>query len=138
MNQPRLGVLAVVVHEGHALLVQRANPPDAGLWGFPGGKVDWGETVEAAALRELIEETGVEAEAGAVLGQTDAITRTATGEVAFHYHLVAVLCRYRGGEPQADDDALAAEWVPVAEVLARARPMSARVDEVLRLALAAR
>ena len=56
---PRLAVLAVVLRGEQVLLVRRANPPDAGLWGYPGGKVDWGETVEAAALRELAEETGL-------------------------------------------------------------------------------
>lgn len=137
MKVPRLGVLAVVLHEGRALLVRRANPPDAGLWGFPGGKVDWGETVEAAAARELFEETGVRAKPGPVLGTTDAISRDGAGVVLFHYHLVAVLLRYESGTPQAGDDAAETEWVALDEVLARARPMSARVDEVARLALAA-
>lgn len=133
---PRLGVLAVVVEGDRVLLVRRANPPDAGLWGYPGGKVDWGETVEDAALRELAEETGIGATAGAILGQTDAITRDTTGAIAFHYHLVAVRCHSPQGTPQAADDALDAAWVPVTDVLARALPMSARVDEVLRRALA--
>ena len=133
---PRLGVLAVVLRGSEVLLVRRANPPDAGLWGYPGGKVEWGETVEAAALRELHEETGIRAEAGPVLGQTDAISRDSGGAVLFHYHLVAVACRYLGGSPEADDDALAAEWVAQADVLARRLPMSARVEEVLARALA--
>ena len=132
---PRLGVLAVVLRESEVLLVRRANPPDAGLWGFPGGKVEWGETVEEAAARELLEETGVRAVPGAVLGQTDAISRDAAGEVVFHYHLVAVACTYVTGAPVADDDALEAAWVPQEDVLARALPMSARVEEVLALAL---
>lgn len=132
---PRLGVLAVALRGGRVLLVRRANPPDAGLWGFPGGKVDWGETVEAAALRELHEETGITATPGPIIASGDAISHDESGAVAFHYHLVAVLCRAPQGEARAADDALAAEWVPVAEVLARARPMSARVDEVLRRAL---
>jgi ADP-ribose pyrophosphatase YjhB (NUDIX family) len=133
---PRLGVLAVVLRGPEVLLVCRANPPDAGLWGYPGGKVDWGETIEAAALRELHEETGLRAEVGAVLGQADAISRDAGGAVLFHYHLVAVACRYLGGVPVAGDDALAARWVAQADVLARRLPMSARVEEVLARALA--
>ncbi len=60
---PVPAVIAVVVHDGQALLVRRANPPDAGLWGFPGGKIEFGETVKAAATRELLEETGIHGEA---------------------------------------------------------------------------
>ncbi|MBW0156576.1 NUDIX hydrolase [Sedimentimonas flavescens] len=132
---PRLGVLAVVLRGDSVLLVRRANPPDAGLWGFPGGKVDWGETVEAAALRELAEETGVSADQGQIIASADAISHDDSGAVAFHYHLVAVQCRYRAGEPVAADDALEAAWVEVGQVLARQLPMSRRVDEVLRRAL---
>ncbi len=137
---PRLGVLAVALNASasEVLLVRRANPPDQGLWGFPGGKVDWGETVEAAAARDLAEETGLTARPGAILGQTDAISHDATGAVAFHYHLVAVACHGATGAPTAADDALEAAWVPVETVLARALPMSARVDEVLARALTAR
>ena len=50
--RPVVAVLAVVVQAGRILLVRRANPPDAGLWGFPGGKVEFGETIADAALRE--------------------------------------------------------------------------------------
>ncbi|MDD8022614.1 MAG: NUDIX hydrolase [Paracoccaceae bacterium] len=136
MPMPRLAVLAVVVRGDQVLLVRRANPPDAGLWGFPGGKVDWGETVEAAALRELAEETGITARSGPVLAGADAISRDDAGAVAFHYHLVAVVCHWQDGEPEAADDALDAAWVAQADVLARALPMSARVEEVLARALA--
>jgi ADP-ribose pyrophosphatase YjhB (NUDIX family) len=134
---PRLAVLAVVVRGDQALLVRRANPPDAGLWGFPGGKVDWGEPVEAAALRELAEETGITATAGPVLACTDAISRDETGAIAFHYHLVAVACHWQAGAPQAGDDALEAAWVAQDDILSGALPLSARVAEVLARALAA-
>ena len=132
---PRLAALAVTLHRGHVLLVKRKNPPDQGLWGYPGGKVDWGETVFKAATRELHEETGVRAETIGHLCNLDVILPGADGRVAHHFLLVAVLCRYLGGEARAGDDAMAAEWVPCAEVLARARPMSRDVDSVLALAL---
>lgn len=121
--------LAVVLREERVLLVRRANPPDAGLWGYPGGKVEPGETVEQAAVRELREETGVRAEAGAVL-----VTLKARGE-AFHYALHAVACRYLSGRPCAADDVTGADWVSFPDVLAGVRPMSRDVGRVLEMAL---
>jgi 8-oxo-dGTP diphosphatase len=54
--------IAVVEQEGQFLVGQRpAGVPLAGLWEFPGGKIERGETPEAAAVRECLEETGVEA-----------------------------------------------------------------------------
>ena len=49
---PVPAVIAVVIHGDRALLVRRANPPDAGLWGFPGGKIEFGETV--LEIRDLL------------------------------------------------------------------------------------
>ncbi|MEN7538812.1 NUDIX domain-containing protein, partial [Aurantiacibacter flavus] len=56
-QRPIAATIAVVLREGQVLLVRRANPPDAGRWGFPGGKIETGETIEQAAIRELYEET---------------------------------------------------------------------------------
>lgn len=75
MTQPQRpipAVLAVVTRDGQILLVRRANPPDAGLWGFPGGKIEFGEPLLRAAERELAEETGVTATATTVLDALDA------------------------------------------------------------------
>lgn len=102
---PRLAVLSIVARGDQVLLVQRRNPPDAGLWGFPGGKVDFGETVFAAAERELLEETGVTARATQILGTHELILPE------FHYFMVGVLCRYEAGTPMAADDAMAARWL---------------------------
>ena len=60
-DRPKLGAIAVVVRNDHVLLARRGKEPDAGLWGFPGGHVELGETALQAAVRELREETGVEA-----------------------------------------------------------------------------
>lgn len=59
-HQPRVGCGAVIRRaDGAVLLVQRGRSPEQGHWGLPGGKVDWMETVEAAVIREVHEETGL-------------------------------------------------------------------------------
>lgn len=107
---PVPAAIAVVVRGESVLLVRRANPPDAGRWGFPGGKIEWGESVQAAAVRELLEETGVRAAARRVFTAVDAFDRDRAGRVRRHYVLVAVLCDWISGEPVAGDDALEAAW----------------------------
>jgi 8-oxo-dGTP diphosphatase len=133
-SSPIPAVIAVVVHEGRALLVRRANPPDAGLWGFPGGKIEFGETVKDAAIRELREETGVHAAAQDVLTALDVLVRDAGGDIRQHYILIAVQCRWIGGEPIAGDDALEARWFPVADLKPNTPAMSADVDVIARRA----
>jgi 8-oxo-dGTP diphosphatase len=114
VGRPVAAVLAVVIRDGEALLVRRANPPDAGFWGFPGGKIEAGETIHAAASRELLEETGVRATPQLAFASLDALDHDADGRLRSHYVLIAVLCRWQAGEPVAGDDALEARWVPLA------------------------
>lgn len=136
---PRLAALAVTLGgtqgDRRVLLVRRRNPPDAGLWGFPGGHVEPGETGLAAAARELFEETGVIGRPRAYLDNIDVIERGADGALRFHFLLAAVLCDHVSGQPCAGDDAMDAAWVPVADVLSGRLPQSARVAEVLQKAL---
>ncbi len=116
---------AVVVHRGHVLLVRRRKAPDAGLWGYPGGHREPGEGLGRTAIRELAEETG--------------LTATPLGLIAVlrvgRFRLGMVGCRYLRGTPRAADDVDRAAWVPVRDVLGRARPMSRRTDLVLARAL---
>ncbi len=132
MSQPpRIGAIAVTTRDNQVLLVQRRNPPDAGLWGFPGGHVEWGESVGAAAARELLEETGVCATPGNSLTPLEIITRDQAGAVDFHFLLVPVSCTYVSGTPHPDDDAMGAAWIDIEDVLAGALPLSRDVDTVL-------
>jgi 8-oxo-dGTP diphosphatase len=133
---PIPAVIAVVIRDGHTLLVRRANPPDAGLWGFPGGKIEFGETVKDAAARELLEETAVRAEAREVLTTLDILVRDSSGDLQQHYILIAVLCRWNAGEPVAGDDALEANWFSIAALDPDLLPMSVDVDVIARRALA--
>ncbi|SDE25169.1 NUDIX hydrolase [Ruegeria marina] len=133
-QRPLIGALAVVIHDDHVLLAQRGKDPGRGLWGFPGGHVEWGETVRDAAVRELFEETGILARPQRYLTHFDLIRRDDAGETLAHYLLVSVLCRYVDGAPRAGDDAMDARWLPVAEVLNGALPLLDRVGELLDLA----
>ena len=56
---PGVGCGAAIVRDGLLLLVKRRRPPEAGCWSLPGGKVDFGERVEDAIVREIGEEIGV-------------------------------------------------------------------------------
>ena len=58
-RRPGVGCGAAIVRDGKLLLVQRRGPPEAGCWNLPGGKVDFGERVEDAIVREIAEEIGV-------------------------------------------------------------------------------
>jgi ADP-ribose pyrophosphatase YjhB (NUDIX family) len=139
---PVPAVLAVVMRAERVLLVRRANPPDRGRWGFPGGRIEPGEALAAAAIRELAEETGVIAESGPVLTALDSIHAAESpgrsGGLTHHYVLVAVLCRWVGGEGAAADDALETGWFSPAEIgTLAADAVSADVARVAALALAA-
>ena len=132
---PIPAALAVVVRNGRVLLVRRAKAPNAGMWGFPGGSIEPGETVAEAAVRELREETGLIAEAGDVLTVIDVIHRDEDGTVRLHFVLVAVRCRWQAGEARAADDAADARWFTVDEIRALGADAIERVESLARLAL---
>lgn len=134
MQPPKVAAMAVVIREDQVLLVKRRNEPDAGLWGFPGGHVDLGETALMAAVRELREETGVTGSALRYLTNVDVIVRDEDGSVRFHFLLAAVLCEYLAGEPKADDDVSEAAWVSINDVLTHQIPLSQHVDDVIQMA----
>ena len=129
-RRPIPAVIAVVVRGDEVILVRRANPPDAGLWGFPGGKIELGERLDQAAVRELYEETGVVARAVEVFTAVDAVEIASNALVVHHYVLVAVLCQWISGNPIAGDDALEARWFELNSLLAADTLKSYAVDIV--------
>ncbi|MCR9087902.1 MAG: NUDIX hydrolase [Rhodobacteraceae bacterium] len=133
-DYPKLAALAVVLRGEHVLLVKRRNEPDAGLWGFPGGHVDLGETALNAAARELHEETGVIANPVRYLTNVDVVVRAEDESILFHFLLAAVLCEYVSGTPRAQDDVSDARWWPAAQILGGDVQCSQHVDNVVGLA----
>jgi len=103
----QLAVGAVILRaDGAVLLVRRARPPAVGTWTLPGGKVEPGETLERAVVREVEEETGLRVTPGAVVETID-LTRE-----GFSYRIVDFACRLAAdATPRAGDDVDAACWV---------------------------
>jgi 8-oxo-dGTP diphosphatase len=112
--RPEVCVGAVAVLDGRLLLIRRGRGPAAGEWSIPGGRVEGGESLAEAVVREVREETGLECVCGDLLGWVERL------EAGHHFVIldfeVTVLARDR---PTAGDDAAEAAWVPVGEVLDR-------------------
>ena len=109
-DRPLVGVGGVVVHRNRVLLIQRGGEPLRGEWSIPGGVLELGETLEAAARRELKEETGLEVEPLEVLKVFDRIMREGS-RVRYHYVIVDYACRLKGGRLAPASDVLEARWV---------------------------
>lgn len=124
-----------MVRNGRVLLVQRSNSPDAGIWGFPGGKVERGETMLQAAVRELKEETGVTGYAGRIMEPLEALDWAGDGNLRHHYILIPVLCAWLSGEPVAQDDALDARWFDPKHIQDGSVSLSQDVAELARKAV---
>jgi 8-oxo-dGTP diphosphatase len=115
-NVPVVAVGAIVIRDSRVLLVRRGQPPSEGLWAIPGGRVELGETLQEAAEREIMEETGLTIRAKDPFYTFDFILRDEVGCVRFHYIIVDLLADYVGGMVQPGDDAREARWVAPGEL----------------------
>ncbi|MCF1504479.1 NUDIX domain-containing protein [Afifella sp. H1R] len=108
-TDPVDGASVVLLKRTAVLLVRRSKPPFSAIWSFPGGHVEPGETAEAAARRELMEETGLPA------GPLVSLGRHETGGTPSK-RLEVFTGHHCGGEPAAGDDVDRALFVPFEEV----------------------
>jgi 8-oxo-dGTP diphosphatase len=133
--EPILAVGAVVVDPaGRVLLVLRGRAPGAGTWSLPGGRVEPGESLAAAALREVREETGL---AARVIGDLGVVAVAREGYAyAIHEHLLEPLDP--GATPHAGDDADAVRWALPEELESLGVAASAREVVLRGLRLASR
>jgi len=120
---------------GDVLLIRRGKEPQYGRWMVPGGTLEWGERLEEAAVREVLEETGVAIEIETFVETIEAIT---PGDAGYHFVIIDYAARAIAGDPVAGSDALDAAWVSAAAqegydlseeliaVIARARRITGR------------
>lgn len=112
--RPELCVGAVAVSDDALLLVRRAQAPGRGRWSLPGGRVEAGESLAEAVVRELAEETGLEGVCGALVGWVERIADP-------HHHVILdfSVTVLEPDAPRPGSDVDAAEWVPVGDVAER-------------------
>ena len=116
--RPIVGVGGVLIDRDRVLLIRRAHPPLAGEWTLPGGGVEVGETLEAAVVREIREETGLHVTVGPVLAVLDRIHHDTERHVEYHFVIIDYLCTAVGGTLAAATDAADARWVDRSELSA--------------------
>ncbi|MBM3801438.1 MAG: NUDIX domain-containing protein [Acidimicrobiia bacterium] len=112
-RSPVCAVGALVFRANTVLLIQRAKPPAEGKWSIAGGVVRLGETLEAAVIRELREEAGLEVKPLAVAKVVDRINTDAEGKIAYHYVIIDYLCEAGPGQPHAGSDASGAGFFEI-------------------------
>lgn len=127
---PLLTVDAVIIAEGGVVLIRRKNPPFQGMWALPGGFVDVGETVEAAAVREAKEETSLDVELLELVGVFSDPARDPRG----HTVGIAYLAKITGGTPKAADDAAALKIFSPDEIPALAFDHDLIIEKALTIA----
>ena len=102
---------AVSVDADQILLIRRGRGPAEGFWSLPGGRVESGETLAEAVVRELLEETGLQGVCGSLVGWVE--------RIGADYHFVILdfwVTIVAGSEPAAASDAAEAAWVPLGQV----------------------
>ena len=114
--QPVIAVGAVVVHKNRLLLIQRGKEPAKGEWAIPGGRVELGETMHAAVVREIMEETGISILPGKLVYAFETIQPDPQGRIRFHYVIFDFMAQYLAGEPTPRDDAKDARWVSADDI----------------------
>jgi ADP-ribose pyrophosphatase YjhB (NUDIX family) len=101
---------AIVVDAGRLLLIRRGRGAGAGWWSIPGGRVEAGETLAEAVVRELREETGLDGTCDRFVGWVERI------DADHHYVILDFAVTATPGPAIAGDDAAAVAWVPVDDV----------------------
>ncbi len=114
--RPILAVSAAIVRDRRVLLVKRARLPLAGLFTLPGGVVETGESLEAAVLREVREELGLDVAVVGLAGVREVIERDPHGRSARHFVILAFAARLLGGDLTPNDEIAEVRWVGLGEL----------------------
>ena len=114
--RPQLAVSAALFRDGRVLIVRRARPPAQGLYTLPGGRVELGETLHAALIREIREETGLTIAPLGLAGYREIIARDRDGAIESHFVILPFAARWIAGEVSLNDELAEARWLRPSEL----------------------
>jgi 8-oxo-dGTP diphosphatase len=127
--------VGVIIRQGDRIaLIRRDKEPSKGLWTFPGGAIELGESLRDAAGREALEETGLQVEVGEVATVIDNIVHDRTGRIRYHYVIVDYHARPLGGTLRPGTDVSEALWAGLADL--DTLQMTEKAESVTRTLLA--
>ena len=133
-DRPFVGVSAIICHDQHVVLVERAHDPMKGIWSLPGGAVEIGERLEAAIARELREEIELDLFPTQISELVEVLRFDEADKCERHFVIAVFITELSAGEPRpllrAGDDAGKAEWV-LLDDLAR-YPLTTGTLDVIR------
>ena len=109
--RPILAASLAVFRDGKVLIASRTAPPAQALFSLPGGVVEIGETLQDAALREVMEEVGVAAEIVGFVDHAEVIQRDSDGSIKRHFVITCFAGRWISGEGHPSAEAGAVLWV---------------------------
>jgi len=106
--RPQLAVSAVIFRERKVLLVRRARSPGRGFYSLPGGRVEYGETLQQALAREVDEETGLRVDIVGLAGWREVLPGASAGG---HYVIMSFATRWAALEPVLNDEHDDYKWL---------------------------
>jgi len=115
-KRPFVAVAIIAINRGNILLEKRRNDPNRERWTVPGGLIELGESTDQAAVREMMEETGLVVAKLRLFDVFDSIIRDDTGKVKYHFVNIYYSVRIRGRKLNAGSDAIDLRWVSFADL----------------------
>ena len=130
---PRVAVSAGIFRDGKILLVRRAREPANGVYTFPGGRVEFGESLTEALIREIREETGLEIEIIGLVGYREALPPRTGGRG--HFVILPFAARWVSGDVALNDELADARWLPP-QTAVEGLPVTLGLNDTIRAAAA--
>ena len=127
-KSPKLTTDGAILKDNKILLIKRKNEPFKGKWALPGGFIEYGEKVEDAVVREVVEETGIKTAIKDLIGIYSDPNRDPRG----HTITVVYLLSIKGGVLKAEDDAADAKFFDINNLPELAYDHGIIIEDVLR------